>query len=34
MENEKDKKITFLAEVIRQMVSLGSRNRQWKFEVK
>jgi hypothetical protein len=34
MENEEDKKITFLAEVIRRMVARASRNPQWKFEVK
>jgi hypothetical protein len=34
MENQEDKKITFLAESIHRMVAHASRNPQWKFEVK
>ena len=34
MEKNEDEKITSLVEVVRQMVSRASRNRQRKFEVK
>ena len=33
MQNEEDKKITFLAEVIHRMVAHASHSPQWKSEV-